>query len=132
MGRIGRTGARRWAFVGLVVIAGLALSACLPLKPRPTRPPAPQAAFSITTAPMTATFTDQSTGVIKAWSWDFGDGVTSTDPSPTHTYTIHGDYLVTLTVTDRAAATPPRRTSRCCHRRPWPRSRSIHRRGPCR
>jgi PKD repeat protein len=98
MGRIGRTGARRWAFLGLIAIAGLALSACVPVRPRPPTPP-PEAAFAVSTAPLVATFTDQSTGVIKAWSWDFGDGETSTDQNPTHAYEVHGDYLVTLTVT---------------------------------
>jgi PKD repeat protein len=98
MGRIGRTGARRWAFVGLIAIAGLALSACVPVRPRPPTPP-PEASFAVSTAPLVATFTDQSTGVIKAWSWDFGDGETSTDQNPTQAYEVHGDYLVTLTVT---------------------------------
>jgi len=45
-------------------------------------------------------FTDQSTGVIVAWSWDFGDGTTSTDQNPTHAYTANGQYTVSLTVTD--------------------------------
>jgi PKD repeat protein len=31
--------------------------------------------------------------------WGFGDGVTSTLESPTHTYTAGGVYTVTLTVT---------------------------------
>ena len=30
--------------------------------------------------------------------WDFGDGMTSTLPSPTHTYTATGVYTVALTV----------------------------------
>ncbi|PFG40131.1 uncharacterized protein DUF1349 [Georgenia soli] len=33
-------------------------------------------------------------------AWDFGDGATSTDPAPSHTYTEAGDYTATLTVTD--------------------------------
>jgi len=32
--------------------------------------------------------------------WDFGDGATSTDPDPTHTYASPGTYWVDLTVTD--------------------------------
>jgi hypothetical protein len=30
--------------------------------------------------------------------WDFGDGNTSTDPFPTHTYAQPGNYIVCLTV----------------------------------
>lgn len=32
--------------------------------------------------------------------WDFGDGTTSTDTNPSHTYTADGNYTITLTVTD--------------------------------
>ncbi len=32
--------------------------------------------------------------------WDFGDGSTSTEQNPTHTYTSSDEYLVILTVTD--------------------------------
>jgi|GEM_PF-2323668 len=34
------------------------------------------------------------------WFWDFGDGSTSTEQNPVHTYTSPGNYTVTLTVTD--------------------------------
>ena len=66
--------------------------------------PAPVAGFSGTPpltgeAPLTVTFTDSSTGVISDWSWDFGDGGTSTAQNPTHNYTTSGTYTVALTVT---------------------------------
>lgn len=48
--------------------------------------------------PLTVAFTDASVGDIKNWLWDFGDTVTSTLESPTHTYTEAGAYTVTLTV----------------------------------
>jgi gliding motility-associated-like protein len=35
-------------------------------------------------------------------SWDFGDGNSSSEASPTHTYTRKGKYTVTLTVLDNA------------------------------
>ena len=68
----------------------------------------PTADFSYTTADLIATFTDQSTdpdGSIASWNWDFGDGVTSTEQNPTHTYETSGTYTVTLTVTDDQGAT---------------------------
>ena len=47
-------------------------------------------------------FTDQSTtalpAVINQWSWNFGDGNTSTQQNPSHCYTVPGDYTVTLMV----------------------------------
>ena len=36
---------------------------------------------------------------ITAWVWDFGDGATSTEQNPTHTYTADGEYTVTLVIT---------------------------------
>jgi PKD repeat protein len=48
--------------------------------------------------PLTVQFTDQSLGFINSWLWDFGDGVTSTLQSPTHTYTLTGTFTVSLTV----------------------------------
>jgi PKD repeat protein len=95
MGRIRAIGHRR-ALVGVIAVAVLALAACMPTNP--PRPPVPTAAFSVSTAPLVASFTDQSTGVINTRSWDFGDGETSTEQSPTHTSAAHGDYTVTLTV----------------------------------
>jgi surface-anchored protein len=50
-------------------------------------------------APLVVTFEDASSGSIDAWQWDFGDGNTSAEPSPTHTFMQPGDYSVVLTVT---------------------------------
>ena len=35
------------------------------------------------------------------FSWDFGDGSSSTEQNPTHTYAKIGEYTATLTVTDQ-------------------------------
>jgi hypothetical protein len=43
-------------------------------------------------------FQDQSIGTITAWRWDFGDGFTSTDQHPTHTYKNAGSYIVILEI----------------------------------
>jgi|LAHU01.1.fsa_nt_gb PKD repeat protein len=48
--------------------------------------------------PLTVQFTDTSTGNPNSWSWEFGDGQTSTVQNPTHVYTSIGAYTVTLTV----------------------------------
>ncbi len=49
--------------------------------------------------PLMVAFTDLSTGNPTSWMWDFGDGTTSTDQNPIHTYTQTGNYTVTLTIT---------------------------------
>jgi PKD repeat protein len=43
-------------------------------------------------------FTDTSQNTPSSWTWDFGDGTTSTDQHPVHTFTDVGSYTVTLTV----------------------------------
>ncbi|UCH88105.1 MAG: right-handed parallel beta-helix repeat-containing protein [Thermoplasmata archaeon] len=45
------------------------------------------------------TLTDPQ-GKSVTYEWDFGDGDTSTEENPVHTYDKPGEYLVTLTVTD--------------------------------
>ncbi|MEO6732183.1 MAG: PKD domain-containing protein [Ferruginibacter sp.] len=47
--------------------------------------------------PMERVFTDQSIGA-NEWLWNFGDGSTSTQPSPVHTYALPGSYMVSLRV----------------------------------
>jgi gliding motility-associated-like protein len=72
----------------------------------------PVAAFTSTTPagcyPLPVTFTDNSTpgsGVLNSWLWDFGDGYTSTDQNPSHTYAAAGTYNVTEIVTNSNGCT---------------------------
>jgi PKD repeat protein len=46
-------------------------------------------------------FFDTSTpvGLIDTWYWDFGDGTTSTEQNPVHTFNEAGQYNVCLTIT---------------------------------
>lgn len=49
------------------------------------------------------TFMDTSTATestIISWSWDFGDGTTSTQQNPSHQYSNSGTYTVSLEITD--------------------------------
>ncbi len=55
---------------------------------------------SVGPAPLTVQFTDESTlPGASDWYWEFGDGATSGDRNPWHTYTGEGTYTVRLTVT---------------------------------
>ncbi|MEW6469819.1 MAG: PKD domain-containing protein [Bacteroidota bacterium] len=49
--------------------------------------------------PSSVAFTDSSLNAV-SWAWDFGDGFTSTQQNPQHTYTSNGTYLVTLVAQD--------------------------------
>jgi PKD repeat protein len=52
-------------------------------------------------APLVVAFTDTSTSDIPYFTdWDFGDGNTSTDLNPQHTFWQNGTYTVTLTIDD--------------------------------
>lgn len=69
--------------------------------------PYPETNFSFSEfegcTPITIDFEDESTVnsnySIGSYFWDFGDGSTSTDPSPSHTYVTNGNFDVSLITT---------------------------------
>lgn len=64
---------------------------------------APLAAFTASCTGLECSFADESTdsdGNVVSWEWSFGDGASSTEQSPVHTYSGDGSYGVALTVTD--------------------------------
>ncbi|WP_269850466.1 YncE family protein [Methanosarcina horonobensis] len=65
---------------------------------------APVTAFSASPvsgkAPLTVSFTDQSTGSPTSRKWTFGDGTHSIGENPVHTYNKPGRYNVTLTASN--------------------------------
>ena len=63
--------------------------------------------FTSSTSNLTASFTDTSTsngGTITNWFWEFGDGGVATTANPSHTYSVDGNYTVSLTVADNQGA----------------------------
>ena len=77
-----------------------------PPPPPPNIPPV--ASFDFAATGLTVNFTESSTdpdGFIVSWSWNFGDGNSSAQQHPAHTYDTANTYIVTLTVTDNEGAT---------------------------
>ena len=70
-----------------------------------TMPSAPVANFTAKPrsgdGPLVVQFTDNSIGHVSSRLWDFGDGTTSTEQNPTHTYMYKNiaDYTVSLSIT---------------------------------
>ena len=50
------------------------------------------------TVPLRVAFTDAPAGEPISWLWDLGDGTTSVEQNPAHTYTSAGNYTIRLTV----------------------------------
>jgi PKD repeat protein/C1A family cysteine protease len=69
-----------------------------------TSPTAPVAKYSVNTttgpAPLSVQFTDQSTGSPTSWLWNFGDGTSSTQENPVHSYNTVGTYWPSLTASN--------------------------------
>lgn len=70
----------------------------------PNQPPTADFTSSQSFGSMTVDFTDASTGLPQTWSWDFGDGTSSTEQSPSHNYATPNTYSVSLTVTNTAGS----------------------------
>ncbi|WP_144393522.1 PKD domain-containing protein [Pleionea sediminis] len=70
----------------------------------------PAAEFSFSVNELSVSFTDESSAgdddyPIQSHEWSFGDGQSSMEQNPTHTYTNSGSYTVELTVTDTNGGT---------------------------
>jgi metallophosphoesterase (TIGR03768 family) len=84
--------------LSLFVVVGL-----VGCPPSGSRPPVADFSANVTSGvePLTITFTDESQlggSTDTAWYWTFGDGASSTQQHPVHTYTAAGTYKVTLLV----------------------------------
>jgi parallel beta-helix repeat protein len=89
-------------------IAGSTYSDYLPLVTPGPAPLLPVANFSSNvtsgTVPLSVGFTGKSTGTPTGWNWSFGDGTSSTQQNPVHTYSEAGNYTVTLTASNAAGS----------------------------
>ncbi|MDT0265712.1 PQQ-dependent sugar dehydrogenase [Streptomyces sp. DSM 44915] len=75
------------------------------------RSPVARASADVTSgpAPLTVAFSSEGTtdpdGGELSYHWDFGDGATSAEPDPSHTFDQEGQHSVELTVTNAAGRT---------------------------
>ncbi len=94
-----------WGAAGAVLLIGILLGGCSEWFPLEAR--IGVRGSSEGPIPFTVAFTSaRSLGRVASQTWDFGDPSSgaenaSTAASPSHTYTQHGAYLVTLTVVSR-------------------------------
>ncbi len=64
----------------------------------------PGASFTVSTDSLSVDdnepihFTNTSTDILDGWQWNFGDGTSSTEEHPSHTFSAPGIYVVSLTV----------------------------------
>ncbi len=76
-------------------------------EPEPDNSP-PSASFTFSCSDLVCSFTNTSTdfdGSVVARSWDFGEGASSIENNPVHTYASDGTYNVSLVATDDYGAT---------------------------
>lgn len=70
-------------------------------------------------------FRDKSANAPTSWLWEFGDGSTSTQQNPIHTYATTGTFSVSLTVTNGAGTNKVTRTITVSEPGPTGKRRSI-------
>lgn len=79
------------------------------VNPAPPQNRPPHADYNWNCQGLTCQFTDKSSDpdgdqTLASWSWNFGDGTSSAERNPSHTFPGARSYLVTLTVTDNGGA----------------------------
>jgi hypothetical protein len=98
-------GYSNYGSVGNYVITGTLATTNAP------QPPVAVAGASVTSgpAPLTVTFSSAGSndpdGTIVSYSWNFGNGASSTAANPVFTYNAAGTFTATLTVTDNSGLT---------------------------
>ncbi len=96
-----------WGKIAIVVLVVLLLIAALAvLARRPNRPPVVSQTSASPASPQAGTlltFTAQAVdpdGDELSYSWDFGDGSRGTGAQPSHMYSLPGEFIALLTVSD--------------------------------
>jgi len=92
---------RNLLFLFFIILSGTMclLSSCSKEETRPTFPLSAEIFHSVDGKQVAFTALTHSA---ETWSWDFGDGNTSTEPNPVHVYEEGGYFVATLTARDGA------------------------------
>lgn len=86
---------KTFLFASLIAMVALLATSC------EKKGEAPKARFAYELDELTVTFQNLSKEA-ETYAWDFGDGATSTEKDPVHTYADYGDYTVKLTAKNAA------------------------------
>jgi PKD repeat protein len=101
--RLTKWGTRFFLTIG--VLSMITFVACKDEEEDPPANPIASVQFAVSTTNfLEVTFTNYSQNAT-SYSWDFGDGTSSTETSPTHVYTTAGNFTVILTAKNSANAT---------------------------
>lgn len=84
----------------LMIVMILGIYSCK----KDTAQPIVDVIYTVDVDGLTATFTNETKGAT-SYKWDFGDGTSSTDESPVHTYAAKGKFVPTLYVTSASGQT---------------------------
>ncbi len=89
----------QYKIFAVIAFAAFFLSACVKLSD--IKPPEIDVVYSTEVDGFTVKFINQTQGGV-SYKWDFGDGASSEEESPTHTYAVKGKYVPTLYVTTKS------------------------------
>ena len=89
----------RWPDGTLEVLCGIAANQSMTLE-QEALPDLLTSGFTFTENNFEVSFSDTTQGIPTSWLWDFGDGQTSTEQNPIHTFPDNGPYTITLTASN--------------------------------
>jgi PKD repeat protein len=96
----------KWLFAAILLLGIVSFNACTEDEPEPGDDPIASFQYEVNVDNfLEVAFTNFSQNA-DAYAWDFGDGNTSTEESPTYTYAEAGTYTVSLTATGAEGTTP--------------------------
>jgi len=88
------------SFSGLTLQADYQSDTPTPNKPPVSNPGGPYTGIEGQAIVFSGSNSYDTDGSVVSYQWDFGDGTSSNQPDPSHSYSAAGNYTISLTVTD--------------------------------